>query len=105
MTNEVLQVEEYRIVQMLSQPGIDAMILLSTQEKPGVWYRVYFEPNRTEPHFYPSGQGLIILMNSRHYERMVDLLRNESPVYLHTYSTGVTLSSRMEPVGEGELQP
>ncbi|MDH5360115.1 MAG: hypothetical protein OEX03_06095 [Gammaproteobacteria bacterium] len=42
-------------------------------------------------------------MNSRHYERMVDLLRNESPVYLHTYSTGVTLSSRMKPVGAGEL--
>lgn len=105
MANEVLRIDEYRIIQMLSQTSTDALILLSAVEKPGVGYRIYFEPNRTEAHFYPSGQGLIILLNTRHYERVVDLLRNESPVYLHVYSTGVTLSTRMEPVGEGELQP
>lgn len=42
------------------------------------------------------------------YPHVLDLLRNEGPVYLH-YVAGMwnvaTLTTSMEPVGENELQP
>jgi len=47
--NETLEIQDYRVCLMQSQPGSFAMIMLYTKEKPGVWYRIFFSRDESAP--------------------------------------------------------
>lgn len=74
--------------------------------------RLYFEPNNRvtlTPHRFENGVP-VVYYHQRDWAMIVDLLRNESPLYFWAYvSNGVTISNAMlntdstEPVGEGEI--
>lgn len=105
LENEILEIEGYYVTLMMTSPGNSAMIMLSAKDRPGVWYRLFFRRDEQAPSFYPAGSGLIVNMPQSQYRPTLDLLRNETPIFLHIYGTGVTLSTSREPVGEGELNP
>ncbi|MBL8384074.1 MAG: hypothetical protein JNM90_13405 [Burkholderiales bacterium] len=59
--------------------------------------------NEMEAH--PEGPRVFVWLPASHFTPLVDLLRNEKPVYIRwdTESRHVTISTLDEPVGEGEL--
>ena len=54
-----------------------------------------------------SGSSLFMFLPASHFPRIIDLLRNEEPLFFtFNNSSGKTyLSTSAEPVGEGELSP
>lgn len=54
-----------------------------------------------------SGNYLFMFLPASHLTRIVDILRNEKPLYFafNTSSGKTYLSTSAEPVGEGELAP
>ncbi|MBN1945963.1 MAG: hypothetical protein JW797_09825 [Bradymonadales bacterium] len=56
--------------------------------------------------YHEHGDTIQVPMHFRLFQSVVDILRNERPVYFNWMATTQTclLSTREEPVGEGEMQ-
>ena len=71
----------------------------------GIYF--YDDVNETNWEDGYSNSYLFMFLPVSHMPRIIDLLRNEQPIYFtHNESAGKTyLSTSSEPVGEGELTP
>ena len=69
--------------------------------------RFYMNPNDVPAHDTKASNGFVAChYPPEQYSDVLDLLRNEEPVYLHFSDTNKMgyFSTAPEPVGEGELQ-
>ena len=78
------------------------IIMLYPKEGTGILARYYFHRNNLDTHVSMSGQITNVVLPKDQYLAVVDILRNEKPVYLHTSDTTARISTSSEDVGEEE---
>lgn len=105
-----MRVETYQIQHFAGGKGyaLRAMIWLYDENNAAIGnIRFYKNPNEVSQFDSQSSSGFIACHNPPdQYQAVVDLLRNEKPIFLHFNSSLKLgyLSSSREPVGEGDLQ-
>jgi len=104
---EVFQINSYMIELYASRPKDPAMITLNLAGRKRVF--LHFKSSAgTLPSTSKSADGLryAIYMGKDMLPSCVDMLRNEKPLYFHHLpgqASNTFLSTRAEPVGEGEV--
>ena len=104
MATQIVEIESYQVM-ILTSSWASSIIFLMAKNQPGFHSRYYFRRTEEPPTVSPSGNGVNVYMPASQYPHVLDLLRNEKPVYLHIYDSSASLATRAEPIGEGELKP
>jgi hypothetical protein len=105
MPTQIVEIESYQVT-ILTSSWASAIIFLMAKNQSGFHSRYYFKRTEEAPTISPSGNGVNVYMPASQYLHVLDLLRNEKPVFLHIHdSSGASLTTRAEPIGEGELEP
>jgi len=105
MSTQIVEIESYQ-VSIPTSTWASAIIFLMAKNQSGFHSRYFFRRTEEAPRVSPSGNGVNVFMPASQYPNVLDLLRNEKPVYLHIHdSSGASLTTRAEPIGEGELEP
>ncbi len=86
------------------QKGIRAQIYLFDQTNVLIGTIQFVDDGRSLPEDYQSGSRITMAMYMKDLPAMVDILRNESPVFIGWQSTiqNAVISTMQEPIGEGE---
>jgi hypothetical protein len=82
-----------------------AHIIILYSSTDGIIGRLYFTREPSAPHISHSGQITNLTLPQTQYLPSVDILRNESPVFLHSSTAIAKLTTLQEPVGESEEIP
>jgi len=64
--------------------------------------RFFNDPSDITSPFVLSGGKVYLHYRAEDFPQVIDLLRNEKPLYLHHWTTVAGFRSSKEPVGEGE---
>lgn len=112
MVNWYSQIEKYYLVVLAKEEKNDAIkerIALFDPNNKLRGYVSFYDDKHTLPDntedVWEGIQWCRINMHQSQYPYIVDLLRNEKPVYLLYYDSIVSIESGREPVGESELPP
>lgn len=97
---EIFEIADYRL-NIIFARSHDHIVML--YDKNRLVARLFFRKDQETVHITKADNVYSVIYNTRHYPSVVDLLRNEKPVYFHYYESGATLSTSREPVGEAEM--
>ncbi|MEE8398781.1 MAG: hypothetical protein V3S89_07230 [Desulfobacterales bacterium] len=101
MDSKTFEITEYKYGFLNSMATRDRHMIAHLYQKQEVVAIAYFQAERHEPQmnsrgivnlFYPIEDG----------PGIIDMLRNEKPIFLHIEKSQAFLSTSMEPIGEGE---
>jgi hypothetical protein len=62
----------------------------------------FIEPNQTFPNDYEEGGIIRMFLPINMFDSVMDLLRNEKPIYIYFTAAHAFLTTSQEPVGENE---
>ena len=102
MPIQVREIHKYAAT-VHAHPVYSHIILLYGNNTDGLIGRLYFRRNVTSPPLVNhSGQITNVVLPESQYLSSIDVLRHESPVFLHSADNYATITTLQEPVGEGE---
>ena len=104
-TSKEVKTYQARITSGGQSKGARATILLLDAKKSTIGYLAFLEPGTAFPaNYYSSGPVAYYPMAV--YADVIDLLRNESPVYIETDNqNGAWIGTLPEAVGDGDKMP
>lgn len=95
----------YHFISSKARGGNDVSIIL--RGAPPLQVDVKFRADDAESFLpaleYAAGERYGLCYPRSTFPELVDMLRNEAPVYFHWFEGGATLSTQREPIGEGDL--
>lgn len=100
------RVDEYRVLIYGGKSGLEskhrATILLFNEDSDLVGSIKFFDPGMQLPDDYEKHGSIKLFLSSDMFLEVVDILRNEKPIYIHGTPGEYYLSTDKEPVGEEE---
>ena len=100
------RVDEYRVIVYGGASGIDtnhrATVLLFDDDSKCVGSIKFFDQGTSLREDYEKHGTIRMFLSSDMFLNIVDVLRNEKPVYIHGVPGEYYLSTDKEPVGEAE---
>lgn len=100
MPIQVREIHSYA-VHVLAHPVYSQIIVLYN-DTADIIGRLCFERNRTSPSVSHSGQITNLHLPESQYLSSIDVLRHESPVFLHSTDLYAKIATLQEPAGEEE---
>lgn len=97
---EIIKINRY-VLDVLMGPPYDHIVLLYNKER-GLFCRLYFKDQVSGLNISKSGAIYNVTLDNSKFASIVDILRNEKPVYFHYYETNALIKTQKEPVGEEE---
>ena len=100
------EISDYKVT-LLSHPLDSAVIFLYTKSLSNYVGRIYFSRKSRECSVSASGEYVILAVPDSYFSSYIDILRNESPVYLEydvkSDYKSASIKTGKEPAGDGEL--
>lgn len=95
--------DSYRLYQYAGN-GSNTKAVIRLEEKGGPHaLHAYFRDSDTLPNNHVSGNFYFLYYSYDQFQPMMDMLRNEKPIYVHAFNAlTVYIGTHREPVGEGE---
>jgi len=104
-TSKEIKTYQVRITSGEQSNSVRASILLLDAKKFTIGNLVFLEPGTPFPANY-SSSGPVAYYPMTVYANVLDLLRNESPVYIETDNQdGAWIATSPEPIGDGDKVP
>jgi hypothetical protein len=100
MSIQVREIHHYA-VHVLAHPQYSQIIVLYNETGDMIG-RLCFERSRTAPSVSHSGEVTNLHLPEAQYFSSIDVLRHESPVFLHSSELYAKIATMEEPVGEDE---
>ena len=88
-------------VHVLAHPVYSQIIVLYN-ETDDIIGRILFERNTTDPSVSHTGEATNLHLPESQYFSSIDILRNESPVFLYSTNLYAKVATMQEPAGEEE---
>jgi hypothetical protein len=99
------EVKKYHVLFYGSPAGYQTnraqITIYDTKDKPKAYIR-FNDPGMFFENDYESGGIIRMHLPSAMFENVIDVLRNEKPVYIYFAQSRGFLSTSKEPIGEGE---
>jgi hypothetical protein len=100
------KIDEYRVLiyggKSSPSPKHRATILLFNQASDTIGSIKFYDPGTSLPDDFEKHKTIRMFLTSDMFLNVIDILRNEKPVYLHGLPGEYYLSTEKEPVGEEE---
>jgi hypothetical protein len=100
MSIQVREIHNYA-VNVLAHPQYSQIIVLHNETGDMIG-RLCFERSRTSPAVSHSGEVTNLHLPEAQYFSAIDVLRHESPIFLHSSELYAKIATMQEPAGEDE---